>query len=245
MQHQDKVRYSRHMIMPEIGEKGQQKLLDSSALVIGAGGLGSPALLYLAASGVGRIGIIDGDKVEISNLQRQIIHETPNTGEPKVKSAAESIHDLNPGIKTETYNERLTKDNAEKLIGKYDIILDGSDNFETRFLVNDVCVKLKKPLVTAAILRFEGQVTAFLNDGTGPCYRCLYPNVPPAGTMPDCSTNGIFSPVAGITGTIQAAEALKILIGLESSLHGNLLVFDGKTMNFRKVKLKKDKKCGC
>ncbi len=245
MQHQQKVRYSRHLILPELGEEGQTRLLNASALVIGAGGLGSPALLYLAASGVGRIGIIDSDKVELSNLQRQVIHETSDIGRWKAESAADSISDLNPDIKTEIYKERLTEKNAEELIKKYDAVLDGSDNFETRFLVNDVCVKLKKPLVTAAILRFEGQVTVFDMEANSPCYRCLYAEVPPAGTMPTCESNGIFSPVAGIAGTIQAAEAVKLLAGIKSELRGNLLVFDGLKMNFRKVKLNKDKKCGC
>ncbi len=245
MQHQSKVRYSRHLILPELGEEGQKRLLNASALVIGAGGLGSPVLLYLAASGVGRIGIIDSDKVEISNLQRQIIHETSDIGRWKAESAADSINDLNPDVKVDVYKERLTEKNAETLIKNYDVVLDGSDNFETRFLVNDVCVKLNKPLITAAILRFEGQITAFMNDGKSPCYRCLYPDVPPAGTMPNCETNGIFSPVAGIAGTMQANEAVKILAGIKSELAGNLMIFDGLKMNFRKVKLNKDKNCRC
>lgn len=245
MQHQQKVRYSRHLILPEVGEAGQQRLLNSSALVIGAGGLGSPALLYLAASGVGKIGIIDSDKVEISNLQRQIIHETSDVNRFKAESAADAIDDLNPDIKTDVYKERLTEKNAEEIISKYDVVLDGSDNFETRFLVNDVCVKLNKPLITAAILRFEGQITVFTNDKKSPCYRCLYADVPPAGTMPSCESNGIFSPVAGIAGTLQANEAVKLLAGLKSDLVGNVMIFDGLKTNFRKVKLHKDKKCSC
>ncbi len=245
MEHQQKVRYSRHLILPEIGEAGQKRLIESSALVIGAGGLGSPVLLYLAASGIGRIGVVDSDRVELSNLQRQIIHETSDIGRAKAESAGDSINDLNPDIKLDIHNTRLNENNAEELIKKYDIILDGSDNFETRFLVNDICVKLKKPLATAAILRFEGQVTFFRNDKNSPCYRCLYQDVPPIGTMPSCESNGIFSPVAGMAGTIQAAEAIKYLAGIKESLCGYLLVFDAIKMNFRKVKLNKDVNCIC
>ncbi len=245
MQHQEKIRYSRHTILPELGEEGQKRLLNSSALVVGAGGLGSPALLYLAASGVGRIGIIDSDKVELSNLQRQVLHETSDIGRWKAESAADAINDLNPDVKADIYKERLTKKNAEEIISKYDVVLDGSDNFETRFLVNDVCVKLNKPLVTAAILRFEGQVTVFDMSAESPCYRCLYADIPPEGTMPSCESNGIFSPVAGIAGTLQAAEALKLLADIDSELRGHLLVFEALNMNFRKVKLHKDKGCGC
>lgn len=245
MKHEEKVRYSRHLILPEIGEDGQEKLLKSSALVIGAGGLGSPCLLYLAASGVGKIGITDGDKVELSNLQRQIIHETSDIGRAKAESASDAINDLNPNVSVDVYKQRLNEDNAENIISKYDIIIDGSDNFETRFLVNDICVKLKKPLVTAAILRFEGQITFFKNDEKSPCYRCLYPDVPPAGTMPSCETNGLFSPIGGVAGSLQAAEAIKFLASINENLCGYLLVFDILKMSFRKIKLNKDKNCDC
>lgn len=245
MKHEDKVRYSRHLILPEISEMGQEKLLKSSALVIGAGGLGSPCLLYLAASGVGKIGVIDGDKVELSNLQRQIIHETSDLGRHKADSASDAINDLNPNVSVEIYNHRLTEENAESIISNYNIVVDGSDNFETRFLVNDFCVKLNKPLVTAAILKFEGQITFFKNDKKSPCYRCLYADVPPIDTMPNCETNGIFSPIGGVAGSLQAAEAVKYLAGIDNNLCGYLLVFDILKMSFRKVKLNKDKNCGC
>lgn len=245
MEHKQLVRYSRHLILPEIGESGQNKLLKASALVVGAGGLGSPALFYLAASGVGRIGVIDGDRVEISNLQRQILHETSDVGRLKAESARDSLEDLNPELQIEAISKILTPENAKEIISRYDVVLDCSDNFETRFLVNDVCLKLKKPLVSAAILRFEGQISVFNLNKNSPCYRCLYSEIPPEGTMPTCELNGVFSPLAGIAGTIQAAEALKILAELDSSLTGNLLIIDSLKMNFRKVKLAKDLNCSC
>jgi len=243
LKHEQKIRYSRHLILPELGEEGQKRLLDSSVLVIGAGGLGSPALLYLAASGVGRIVIVDSDKVELSNLQRQIIHESGDIGRLKVWSAADSINDLNPDVKLNVYAERLDESNADEFISNVDVVLDGSDNIATRFLVNDICVKLKKPLFTAAILRFEGQATSFTQEPDSPCYRCLYPDAPPADSMPTCAENGIFAPVAGIMGAIMANEAVKYLAGLGTSLKGNLLRFDGLKMEFKKVKLPKDRKC--
>ena len=243
--HTQKVRYSRQIILPEIGEVGQGILLNSKILVIGAGGLGSPCLLYLASSGVGEIGIIDFDEVEIHNLQRQIIHETSDIGRNKTLSAKDALNDLNPDIKINTYTEKLTGKNFEELFLNYDLIIDGSDNYETRFLINDYCHKLKKPLVTAAILGFEGQVIAFKSHlENQPCYRCIYPDLPPEGTMPNCSLNGIFAPTAGVAGSLQASLALKILLGIdEKNLTKNMIIFNLKDSSFRKVKISKDNKC--
>ncbi len=238
-------RYARQTILPDIGKEGQEKLLKSKVIVIGAGGLGSPALLYLAASGVGTLGIIDGDKVEISNLQRQIIHETGDIGRKKAESAKDAIEDLNPDVKVIIYPERITSNNAEKIINDYDLVVDGSDNIETRFLINDICFKLKKTLISAAILKYEGQIStykAYLKNGH-PCYRCLYPEPPPQDAMPSCSTNGILAPVAGVMGAMQAQEVIKEILGIGESLSGYLLVYDGLKMESRKVKLNKDKNC--
>lgn len=238
------VRYSRNIKLPEIGERGQQRLLSSSVLVIGAGGLGSPIALYLAASGVGKIGIIDGDKVELSNLQRQIIHETSDIKRNKVDSAKDSIHDLNPEIEVITFDFRLDENNAAKIISGYDIIVDGSDNFETRFMVNDVCYELKKPLISGAINRFDGQVYTFKSYQEGkPCYRCIYPEVPPAGTMPNCSEHGVIGAIAGVVGSMQATEVIKELLGIGESLAGFMIVIDALNNNYRKVKVNKDKNC--
>jgi len=244
MQHQNKVRYSRQSILREIGLGGQKTLLNSKVLVVGAGGLGSPCLLYLASSGVGTIGIMDKDKVEIHNLQRQIIHETSDIGRKKPESAKDTLHDLNPEINIITYTEELTKKNIEKIFREYDLIIDGSDNYETRFLINDYCHKLKKPLVTAAILGFEGQVMAFKSyEPDEPCYRCIYPEMPPEGTMPNCSLNGIFAPVAGVAGSMQAALAIKILLNIGNDITKNITVFNLKKNEFRKVKTGKDTTC--
>lgn len=239
--------------MPEIGLEGQEKLMAAKVFVLGAGGLGSPALFYLAASGVGCmshggfIKVCDNDKVEITNLQRQIIHETSDIGRGKAESAADSISDLNPDIDVRILKERITKENIIQAIEDCDLVIDGSDNYETRFIVNDACVRLKKPLVSAAILGLEGQIAAFrpyLSE-TSPCYRCLYSDIPPEGTMPNCSTNGILSPVAGIVGSMQALYAAKIITGNDEGLDGFLTVFDGKKNEFRKVKLKKEPSCNC
>lgn len=244
MLHQEKVRYSRQVILPEIGESGQKKLLNSKALVIGAGGLGSPCLLYLASSGVGTIGIIDKDKVEIHNLQRQIIHETSDISRKKVESAKDTLSDLNPEINILTHPEELTEKNIEHIFKQYDLIIDGSDNYETRFLINDHCHKLKKPLVTAAILGFDGQVMAFKSyEKDEPCYRCIYPEMPPEGTMPNCSLNGIFAPVAGIAGSMQAALAIRVIIGIDKNITKNMLVFNLFKNEFRKIKFSKDDTC--
>ncbi len=238
-------RYSRHIILPEVGGKGQEKLLKSKVLVIGAGGLGSPSLYYLAAAGVGTIGIVDFDVVDFSNLQRQILHNTDRVGTPKVESAKMTLEALNPDVKVIAYNERIHKGNVLDIIRDYDIVLDGSDNFPTRFLVNDACYFLGKPLVSAAILRFEGQLTTFdyRDKDSSPCYRCLFPEPPPPGLVPSCQEAGLLGVVGGIMGTLQANEALKLILEIGEPLVGQLLVFDALTTEFNKVKLRKDKKC--
>ncbi|GAB6071655.1 thiazole biosynthesis adenylyltransferase ThiF [Venenivibrio stagnispumantis] len=238
-------RYSRHIILPEVGGVGQQKLLNAKVLVIGAGGLGSPSLYYLAAAGVGTIGIVDFDVVDYSNLQRQILHNTSRVGVPKVESAKMTIEALNPDVKVITYNQKIDKSNVLDIIKDYDIVLDGSDNFPTRFLINDACFMLGKPLVSAAILRFEGQLTTFdyRNKENSPCYRCLFPEPPPPGLVPSCQEAGLLGVVGGIMGTLQANEALKLILDIGEPLVGKLLVFDALTTEFRTVKLRKDKKC--
>ena len=241
------IRYSRNTTLKEISREGQEKLLNSSVLVVGAGGLGSPLLLYLAAIGIGRIGIIDDDKVDLSNLQRQIIHETNDIGCLKTESASESVYDLNPDIKVEIYNQRLTENNITEIIKKYDIIADGSDNFETRFLINDICHKEKRTLVSAAILEFSGQLYTFKSyaDSCYPCYRCLYNDIPPAGTAPKCSESGVLGSVAGIMGSWQATEIIKEILGIGESLAGYFIIFDALTSESRKIKINPDPKCKC
>lgn len=247
MRHQQNIRYSRHLKLPEIGPEGQKKLLASRVLVIGAGGLGSPLLLYLAAGGVGTLGIVDSDRVELSNLQRQIIHETADIGHPKTESARESLLDLNPDVSVLCHQERLDESNINRLIAEYDIIADGSDNFETRFLVNDHCHALRKTLVTAAIQSFSGQLATFKSyRGTPhPCYRCLYHDIPPPGTIPTCAENGVLSSVAGIMGAWQATEIIKELLNIGESLSGYLLVLDALAASVRKIKLPRDPACIC
>jgi adenylyltransferase/sulfurtransferase len=236
-------RYSRHIILPEVGGVGQAKLLESSAFILGAGGLGSPALLYLAAAGVGRIGIIDADCVDLSNLQRQIIHNNQRIGVPKVESARESIEALNPDVQVVTYNERLTADNIRDIIREYDILLDGSDNFPTRFLMNDAAFFEKRTLVSGSMFRFDGQVTTFKPHEGLPCYRCLYPEPPPKGLVPNCQEAGVLGALAGVIGVLQAVEAIKELLGAGDTLAGHLLLFDALKMNFRKVKVRRDPDC--
>ena len=238
-------RYSRHIILPEVGGKGQEKLLKAKVLVIGAGGLGSPALYYLAAAGVGTIGIVDFDVVDFSNLQRQILHNTERVGTPKVESAKKTLEALNPDVNVIAYNTKIQKNNVMDIIKDYDIVLDGSDNFPTRFLVNDACYFLGKPLVSAAILRFEGQLTTFdyRNKEESPCYRCLFPEPPPPGLVPSCQEAGLLGVVGGIMGTLQANEALKLILEIGEPLVGKLLLFDALSTDFTKVKLRKDKKC--
>jgi thiazole biosynthesis adenylyltransferase ThiF len=238
-------RYARHIILPEVGGNGQEKLLNSKVLVIGAGGLGSPAILYLAAAGVGTIGIVDFDVVDFSNLQRQVIHNTERVGTPKVESARKTAEMLNPDVKVITYNTRISKENIMDIIKDYDVVLDGTDNFPTRFLINDACYFAGKPLVSAAMLRFEGQVSVFdyRNKEKSPCYRCLFPEPPPPGLVPSCQEAGILGSIGGIMGCIQATEAIKLILGIGEPLVGKLLIMDALSMDFRKVKLRKDPNC--
>src|SRR5580693_1474661 len=235
-------RYSRHLIMPEVGMDGQLKLARAKVLMIGAGGLGAPLGLYLAAAGVGRLGIVDFDVVDFTNLQRQITFSTSDVGRPKIEAAKERLAGLNPGIRLDTYETRLTSDNALDLFRDYDIIVDGTDNFPTRYLVNDACVLLGKPNVYGSIFRFEGQATVF-NYPAGPCYRCLYPEPPPPGLVPSCAEGGVLGVLPGIVGAIQAAETLKLIIGKGEPLIGRLLLFDALAMRFRELKLRKNPEC--
>lgn len=238
-------RYSRHIILPEVGAEGQSKLLESKVFMIGAGGLGSPVAYYLAAAGVGTIGIADADAVDLSNLQRQIIHNQDRIGMPKVESARETMQALNPDVTVKTYNHFVTADNIREIIRDYDLVIDGCDNFPTRFLVNDACFFEKKPLVSGAMFRFEGQVATFKphEDAEGPCYRCLYPEPPPAGLVPSCSEAGIMGALAGAVGTIQAVEAIKELLGIGDSLSGRLMTFDALRMEWKKLRLHRDPAC--
>jgi molybdopterin/thiamine biosynthesis adenylyltransferase/rhodanese-related sulfurtransferase len=233
------ARYSRHLILPEVGMAGQQKLKDASVLCVGTGGLGSPLLLYLAAAGVGRIGIVDFDEVDASNLHRQIIHGTSSIGKPKVISARDRILDINPHVRVDLYEEPLTSENALRIGAPYDVIVDGTDNFPTRYLVNDACVILGKPNVYGSIFRFEGQATVFNYQG-GPNYRDLYPEPPPPGLVPSCAEGGVLGVLPGIVGTIQATETIKILLGVGTTLSGRLLLFDALNMQFRELKLRRD-----
>ncbi len=238
-------RYSRHIILPEVGAEGQSKLLESKVFMIGAGGLGSPVAYYLAAAGVGTIGIADADVVDASNLQRQIIHNTKRIGVPKVESAKQTMQELNPDVKVNVYNYFVTEENIREIVREYDLIIDGCDNFPTRFLVNDACYFEKKPLISGAMFRFEGQVATYKphEDKEGPCYRCLYPEPPPAGLVPSCSEAGILGALAGAVGTIQAVEAVKELLGIGDSLSGKLMTFDALRMEWKKLKLRKDPQC--
>lgn len=235
-------RYSRQIILPNIGGKGQEKLLAAKVLIIGAGGLGSPSALYLASAGIGTIGIVDSDALELNNLQRQILHSTQNVGKTKVESAKERLNAINPDVKVVTYHKRLTSENILALIKDYDIIVDGSDNFPTRYLVNDACVLLKKPLSHGGIFRFDGQAITII-PGKSACYRCLFPEPPPPGVVPSCQEAGILGAVAGVIGTIQANEVLKYILGIGELLTGKLLVFNALESSFRQVKVPKDAKC--
>ncbi len=236
------LRYSRHLLVPEVGLQGQRKLLAASALVIGTGGLGSPVALYLAAAGVGRIGLVDYDVVDSSNLQRQIIHGSGTVGRLKVKSARDRLRDLNPGIQVDIHNEPFTSENAMQIAGDYDILIDGSDNFPTRYLVNDLCVLLGKPNVYGSVYRFEGQASVFYAK-IGPCYRCLFPEPPPPGLVPSCADAGVLGVLPGTIGTIQATEAIKLLLGIGSSLVGRMLLYDALEMSFEFIKLRKNPDC--
>jgi adenylyltransferase/sulfurtransferase len=234
-------RYSRHIILPEVGGMGQRKLLNSKVLLIGAGGLGSPAALYLAAAGVGTLGIVDFDVVDLSNLQRQILHHVRDVGRPKVESAVDSIADLNPDVKVIPYNQALNSENVKQIFAEYDVIVNGCDNFPTRYLANDACVFLNKPMVDGSIFKFEGQVTVFV-PGKG-CYRCLYPAPPPPGLVPSCQEAGVFGVLCGVVASIQGIETIKLLLGLGESLVGRLMFFDALGMEFRQVKIRRDPTC--
>ncbi|HSN77152.1 MAG TPA: molybdopterin-synthase adenylyltransferase MoeB [Anaerolineae bacterium] len=246
---EQKVRYSRHTLLPDVGEEGQLKLLDAKVLLIGAGGLGSPAALYLAAAGVGTLGIVDYDVVDLSNLQRQILHSESWIGKPKVESAAARLRDLNPDVKVVPHREPITSVNALQIIQDYDIVLNGSDNFPTRYLVNDACHFLRKPLVDASIFMFEGQVTIYHpgapEEGIaqGPCYRCLYPDPPPPGEVPSCAEAGVLGVLPGIVGSIQAVEAIKLVLGKGEPLIGRLLTFDAMEMSFRTLNIRRNPAC--
>ena len=238
-------RYARHLILDEVGEEGQLKLLASSVLVVGAGGLGAPVLMYLAAAGVGRLGVVDDDAVELANLQRQIIHKTGAVGARKVESAARTVAEINPGITVEGHDMRLDETNAEALIGGYDLVADGSDNFATRYLVNEVCQRLGKPLVAGALLRFEGQLMAVdprCSEKTA-CYRCMFPEAPADELVARCEQAGVLGALAGVIGTLQAIEVLKLLLGLGESIAGHLLLYDALDARFRKIAMPVDPAC--
>jgi len=236
------LRYSRHLIMPEVGMEGQLKLKQAKVLCIGAGGLGSPLALYLGAAGVGRLGIVDFDVVDYTNLQRQIIHGTTDVGRTKLESARDTLLEINPNVEIESFETRLTSDNALDIFREYDIVADGTDNFPTRYLVNDACVLLGKPNVYASIFRFEGQASIFYAE-QGPCYRCLYPEPPPPGLVPSCAEGGVLGVLPGIMGCIQAMETIKLILGRGDSLVGRLLLFDALAMKFRELKLRKNPDC--
>jgi adenylyltransferase/sulfurtransferase len=239
---QEYERYSRHLILPEFGLAGQKKLVDSKVLLIGVGGLGSPLAMYLAAAGVGTLGLVDFDRVELTNLQRQVIHGSESIGRSKVDSAAERIASINPGVVVRKHPVRLSSDNALEIFRDYDLIIDGTDNFPTRYLTNDACVLLDKPTVYGSIFRFEGQVTVFHYQG-GPCYRCLYPEPPPPGLVPSCAEGGVLGVLPGIVGLLQAVEAIKILTGIGETLSNRLLTFDALALSFRELRLRRDPSC--
>jgi len=242
LSHDEVKRYSRHLIMPEVGVEGQQRLKAARILCVGAGGLGSPAATYLAAAGVGTLGLVDFDVVDVSNLQRQILYGTPDVGRPKLEAAAERLTALNPEVRVVLHETRLTSANALQIFADYDVIVDGADNFPTRYLVNDACVLLGKPNAYGSIFRFDGQASVFAAKN-GPCYRCLYPEPPPPGLVPSCAEGGVLGVLPGIVGTIQATEAIKIVLGMGETLAGRLLLFDALTMEFRTMKLERDPAC--
>ena len=235
-------RYSRHIILPEVGGSGQQKMLEARVLLLGAGGLGSPAAYYLAAAGIGNLGIVDFDQVDLSNLQRQIIHSTERIGMLKTESAKKTIQALNPDVNVTLYNEKMDSSNIMNLIKDYDYVVDGSDNFPTRYLVNDACVMKNKTLIHGSIYRFEGQVTVF-KPGDGPCYRCLYPEPPPPGMVPNCQEGGVLGVLAGVIGNLQVVEVLKLILGIGKPLVGKLLIYDALNTEFRSLRLRRDANC--
>src|SRR5271156_6130974 len=236
-------RYSRHLILPEVGLAGQKKICSTSVVCIGAGGLGSPIAMYLAAAGIGKIGIVDFDTVDFSNLQRQIIHGTADVGRSKAESARDTIEGINPNVEVVLHNTRISSENALDILAQYDIVVDGTDNFPTRYLTNDACVLLKKPNVYGSIFRFEGQASVFAPHLNGPCYRCLYPDPPPPGMVPSCAEGGVLGVLPGIIGCIQAAEILKLALGKGSSLIGRLLLFNALKMQFHELRLRRDPQC--
>jgi adenylyltransferase/sulfurtransferase len=238
----ERARYSRHLLLPEIGDAGQRRLKAGRVLCVGAGGLGSPALLYLAAAGVGTIGIVDFDVVDESNLQRQIIHGTANVGRSKLESARERMASINPDVRVETFQTRFSAANAKSLVEAFDVILDGTDNFPARYLVNDACVLFKRPNAWGSIHRFEGQAAVFAAPG-GPCYRCLHPEPPPDGLVPSCAEAGVLGVLPGVIGTIQATEAIKLILGVGEPLIGRFLIYDALKMRFRELKLQRDPDC--
>jgi sulfur-carrier protein adenylyltransferase/sulfurtransferase len=242
MSREQQIRYSRHTMLPEVGEAGQIKLLQSRVLLLGAGGLGAPSSVYLAAAGVGTLGLVDDDVVDLSNLQRQIIHAQDRIGMPKVESAKIMLGGLNPDVNIVPHKMRLTSDNILSVLGDYDLVVDGADNFPTRYLLNDAALKLGKPVIHASIYRFEGQLTAFIPK-EGPCYRCLYPQPPPADMAPSCQEAGVLGVLPGIVGSLQANEAIKVLLGMGTSLAGRLLIFDALKTKFRELKLRRDPAC--
>jgi molybdopterin/thiamine biosynthesis adenylyltransferase/rhodanese-related sulfurtransferase len=229
-------RYARQVILPELGEAGQQRLREASVLIVGAGGLGSPTSLYLAAAGVGRIGLVDFDRVDVTNLHRQILYATSDVGRPKLKAASERLRDANPDVAIETHDARLTSENALAILGDYDLAIDGTDNFATRYLVNDACVLLGKPNVYGSVFRFDGQVSVFATR-EGPCYRCLYPEPPPPHLVPSCAEGGVLGVLPGVIGTLQATEAIKLITGIGETLAGRLLLFDALRMSFRVMRV--------
>jgi len=236
-------RYSRHILLPEVGGVGQERLLRAKVFCVGVGGLGSPVALYLAAAGLGTIGIADSDQVDISNLQRQVLHYTDDIGKPKTHSAKEKLEKLNPDVNVIVYKDLITKDNIREIVREYDIVIDGSDNFPTRYLVNDACFFEKKTLVSGAIFQFEGQLSVFKTHTGGACYRCLYPEIPPEGMMPGCEEAGILGAVAGTVGTMQAVETLKEVLGIGDPLVDRLLIMNALNMSFNTVKITKDPNC--
>ena len=236
-------RYSRQKILPGIGGKGQRKLMEAKVLIMGAGGLGSPAAIYLAAAGVGTIGLADFDRVELHNLQRQILHKTDDLGRLKVESGRETLESLNPEVKVQTFSDRIVSANIREIIKGYDLVLDGSDNFPTRFLVNDACYFERKTLISGAILRFDGQLSTFKPHSGGPCYRCLFPEPPPPGMVPSCQEAGVLGAVAGVIGILQANEALKEILGLGESMAGRFLMFNALNLSFHEVKIAKNSNC--
>lgn len=238
----DRDRYARHLSLPQVGAAGQEKLRDASVLIVGLGGLGSPAALYLAAAGVGRLGLLDHDVVAVHNLQRQILHDTPSVGRAKTDSARERLEGLNPAVRFDTWNVALTRDNARGIVADYDVVLDGTDSFTTRYLLNDACVLERRPLVQASVHRFEGQLSVFAT-ADGPCYRCLHPEPPPAGSVPNCAEGGVLGVLPGLLGTLQATEAIKLIVGIGEPLVGRLLAVDALAMRFEQVHLDRDPAC--